>query len=177
MPIFELWTALPVQHGRSWDRHFDSNRCAPFVLTQAWAGAIPDAVLLTRRAKPVAQDWWSNVLMTGVRKLTPEFMNLYAGQDGSVGPDPDHRRRALGTRAASMPIGPGRHWQGGAAIGTSTFAEPALRHDFGARRAVPPQGHYCAAGIFPLMHVCTGQLILRRRGQPSGAGRPRMCWV
>ena len=57
----------------SWDRHMESNLRAPFVLTQALAAQVPDAVTDVA-GEPVAQGLVVNLIDQRVRKLTPEFM-------------------------------------------------------------------------------------------------------
>ncbi len=57
----------------SWDRHFESNLRAPFVLTQAMAEQAPEPEL-DDNGEPVAQAIVINMIDQRVRKLTPEFM-------------------------------------------------------------------------------------------------------
>ncbi|MCZ4351859.1 SDR family oxidoreductase [Roseovarius aestuarii] len=59
---------------QSWDRHFDSNLRAPFVLMQALAAQIPAPVCDTR-GEPEAQGLVVNMIDQRVRKLTPECMS------------------------------------------------------------------------------------------------------
>lgn len=56
----------------SWDRHIESNLRAPFVLTQAFAAQVPQAVA-DAAGEPLAQGLVVNMIDQRVRKLTPEF--------------------------------------------------------------------------------------------------------
>ncbi len=64
-----------------WDRHFNSNLRAPFVLTQLMAAqgleATPDAT-----GEPVATGLIVNMVDQRVRKLTPEFMTYTLAKAG-----------------------------------------------------------------------------------------------
>lgn len=66
---------------QSWDRHMESNLRAPFVLTQALAADIPDAVT-DANGEPVAQGLVVNMIDQRVRKLTPEFMTYTLAKMG-----------------------------------------------------------------------------------------------
>src|SRR5690554_5083380 len=57
----------------SWDRHFESNLRAPFVLTQALAAQVPEPAK-DENNEPLAQGLVVNLVDQRVRKLTPEFM-------------------------------------------------------------------------------------------------------
>ena len=57
---------------RSWDRHFESNLRAPFVLTQGFAAQAPEAGC-DAAGEPVARSLIVNMIDQRVRKLTPEF--------------------------------------------------------------------------------------------------------
>ncbi len=65
----------------SWDRHLESNLRAPYVLTQALAAQIPDA-LTDDEGEPVAQGLVVNMLDQRVRKLTPEFSSYTIAKMG-----------------------------------------------------------------------------------------------
>lgn len=69
--IFEYDTVQTATRD-SWDRHFESNLRAPFVLTQAMAaqGLEPD---IDARGEPVSAGVIVNMIDQRVRKLTPEF--------------------------------------------------------------------------------------------------------
>jgi len=70
--IFEYDT-LDSASRESWDRHIGSNLRAPFILTQAFAHAAPDAAP-DSNGEPVAQAMIVNMVDQRVKKLTPEFM-------------------------------------------------------------------------------------------------------
>ncbi|OWU85554.1 short-chain dehydrogenase [Oceanicola sp. 22II-s10i] len=57
----------------SWDRHFESNLRAPFVLTQEFAEQAPEAET-DEMGEPRARALVVNMIDQRVRKLTPEFM-------------------------------------------------------------------------------------------------------
>lgn len=65
----------------SWDRHFESNLRAPFVLTQAFSRQVPEPTL-DERGEPVAQGLVVNMLDQRVKKLTPEFMSYTLAKMG-----------------------------------------------------------------------------------------------
>ena len=88
---------------RSWDRHFESNLRAPFVLTQAFAAQAPEAGR-DAAGEPVASGLIINMIDQRVRKLTPEFstytlakMGLWAlTQTAAQGLAPAIRVNAIG---------------------------------------------------------------------------------
>lgn len=65
----------------SWDRHFESNLRAPFVLTQEFAAQAPKATQ-DAAAEPVAQALIVNMVDQRVRKLTPEFSTYTLAKAG-----------------------------------------------------------------------------------------------
>lgn len=69
--IFEYDTIHSATR-ESWDRHIGSNLRAPFVLTQAFAAQVPEA-LPDAQGEPVAQGLIVNMIDQRVHKLTPEF--------------------------------------------------------------------------------------------------------
>lgn len=89
----------------SWDRHFDSNLRAPFVLTQGFADQVPDPVL-DQRGEPVAQGLVINMLDQRVRKLTPEFMTYTLAKMG-LWAFTQTAAQALAPRIRVNGIGPG----------------------------------------------------------------------
>lgn len=70
--IFEYDT-LDSATGASWERHFGSNLHAPFLLTQAFARAVPEPQT-DANGETVAQGLVVNMVDQRVQKLTPEFM-------------------------------------------------------------------------------------------------------
>ena len=55
----------------SWDRHFESNLRAPFVLIQRFSSQVPKA---NTDGEPLAQGLVINMIDQRVHKLTPQFM-------------------------------------------------------------------------------------------------------
>ena len=95
---------------QSWDRHFESNLRAPFVLTQAFAAQVPEPEM-DAMGEPVAQGLIVNMIDQRVRKLTPEFstytlakMGLWALTQTSA--------QGLAPRVRVNAIGPGPTLQG-----------------------------------------------------------------
>ena len=78
--IFE-YDNLTTATRDGWDRHMDSNLRAPFVLTQALAAQVPDAVM-DGNGEPVAQGLIVNMIDQRVQKLTPEFMTYTLAKMG-----------------------------------------------------------------------------------------------
>lgn len=157
--IFEYDT-LHSATRRSWDRHFESNLRAPYVLTQAFAAQAPAA---TRDAagEPMATSLIVNMIDQRVRKLTPEFstytlakMGLWAlTQTAAQGLAPAIRVNA---------IGPGPTLQG----------ERQSAGHFAAQRAATVLGRganpadiTAALGYFLDAPGVTGQLLCVDGGQ------------
>lgn len=95
----------------SWDRHFESNLRAPFVLTQALAAQVPDPVP-DSMSEPVAQGLVVNMIDQRVRKLTPEFMS-YTLAKSALWTLTRTSAQALAPRVRVNAIGPGPTLQGG----------------------------------------------------------------
>ncbi len=95
----------------SWDRHFESNLRAPFVLTQALAAQIPEPVM-DDRDEPVAQGLVVNMIDQRVRKLTPEFMT-YTLAKACLWTLTQTAAQALAPRLRVNAIGPGPTLRGG----------------------------------------------------------------
>ncbi|TJZ89324.1 SDR family oxidoreductase [Paracoccus gahaiensis] len=68
--IFEEDT-LESATKESWDRHFESNLRAPFVLIQGFSSQVPKA---DTDGEPLAQGLVVNMIDQRVHKLTPQFM-------------------------------------------------------------------------------------------------------
>lgn len=94
----------------SWDRHFESNLRAPFVLTQAVARQVPDPII-DQRGEPVAQGLVVNLIDQRVRKLTPEFMSYTLAKMG-LWALTQTAAQALAPRVRVNAIGPGPTLQG-----------------------------------------------------------------
>ncbi len=78
--IFEHDT-IETATRESWDRHFESNLRAPFVLIQHFAGQAPRAVR-DARGESRAQALVVNMLDQRIRKPTPEFMSYSLAKQG-----------------------------------------------------------------------------------------------
>ena len=70
--IFEYDTIASATR-TTWDRHFESNLRAPFVLTQAFAAQAPKA-RIDRMGEPLSQSLIVNLIDQRVLKPTPEFI-------------------------------------------------------------------------------------------------------
>ena len=78
--IFEFDT-LQSATRTSWDRHIESNLRAPFVLIQAFAAQVPQAIP-DANGEPVAQAMVLNMIDQRVLKLTPQFMSYTLAKMG-----------------------------------------------------------------------------------------------
>lgn len=78
--IFEYDTIKSATR-QSWDRHFESNLRAPFVLTQALAAQVP-AAKMDDQNEPLATGLVVNMVDQRVNKLTPEFMTYTLAKMG-----------------------------------------------------------------------------------------------
>ncbi len=94
----------------SWDRAFESNLRAPFVLTQAFAAQVPEPVI-DAGGEPVAQGLVINMIDQRVHKLTPDFMS-YTLAKSALWTFTRTAARALTSRARVNAIGPGPTLQG-----------------------------------------------------------------
>lgn len=107
--IFEYDTVASATR-TSWDRHFESNLRAPFVLTQALAAQVPDPIL-DDRGEPVAQGLVINMLDQKIRKLTPEHVTYTIAKMG-LWAFTRTGAQALAPRVRLNAIGPGPTLQG-----------------------------------------------------------------
>jgi len=169
--IFE-YDSLASATRRSWDRHFDSNLRAPFVLTQAMAAAIPDAVL-DAAGEPVAQGLVVNMIDQRVRKLTPEFMTYTLAKMG-LWALTQTSAQALAPRVRVNAIGPGPTLQG-ARQSAQHFADQRAATILG--RGAHPQDITAALGYFLDAPSVTGQLICVDGGQHLGWQTPDVLGV
>ncbi len=100
--IFEYDT-LPTADRTSWDRHFQSNLRAPFILSQDFAAQVPKGAI-DELGEPIAQSLIVNMIDQRIRKLTPEFMTYTLAksalwtltQTGAQALAPDIRVNAIG---------------------------------------------------------------------------------
>jgi len=102
--IFEHDTVASATRN-SWDRHFESNLRAPFVLTQALAAQVPEP-LNDENGEPLAQGLVVNMIDQRVRKLTPEFMTYTLAKMG-LWAFTQTAAQALAPRVRVNGIGPG----------------------------------------------------------------------
>ncbi|HRK42072.1 MAG TPA: SDR family oxidoreductase [Gemmobacter sp.] len=157
---------------RSWDRHFESNLRAPFVLTQAFAAQAPE-VGRDAAGEPVASGLIINMIDQRVRKLTPEFstytlakMGLWAlTQTAAQGLAPAIRVNA---------IGPGPTLQG-ARQSAQHFANQRANTVLG--RGANPSDITAALGYFLDAPGVTGQLLCVDGGQHLGWKTPDVLGV
>ena len=157
---------------RSWDRHFESNLRAPFVLTQVFAAQAPEAAR-DAAGEPLATGLIVNMIDQRVRKLTPEFstytlakMGLWAlTQTAAQGLAPAIRVNA---------IGPGPTLQG-ARQSAQHFANQRANTVLG--RGANPSDITAALGYFLDAPGVTGQLLCVDGGQHLGWKTPDVLGV
>ena len=164
--IFE-YDSITSATRRSWDRHFDSNLRAPFILTQAMAAAIPDPVQ-DAAGEPVAQGLVINMIDQRVRKLTPEFMTYTLAKMG-LWTLTQTAAQALAPRIRVNAIGPGPTLQG-ARQSARHFTEQRAATVLG--RGANPADITAALGYFLDAPAVTGQLICVDGGQHLGWQTP-----
>ena len=169
--VFE-YDNLHTATRESWDRHFESNLRAPFVLTQAFAAQAPEAAR-DAAGEPVATGLIVNMIDQRVRKLTPEFatytlakMGLWAlTQTAAQGLAPSIRVNA---------IGPGPTLQG-ARQSAQHFANQRANTVLG--RGANPSDITAALGYFLDAPGVTGQLLCVDGGQHLGWKTPDVLGV
>ncbi len=151
----------------SWDRHFESNLRAPYVLTQHFSNAVPEPKF-DPRGEPVAQGLIVNMIDQRVRKLTPKFstytlakMGLWALTQTSA--------QALAPKVRVNAIGPGPTLQG-ERQSAEDFAEQ--RASTVLKRGSNPEDIVAALGYFLDSPAITGQLLCVDGGQHLGWETP-----
>jgi NAD(P)-dependent dehydrogenase (short-subunit alcohol dehydrogenase family) len=169
--IFE-YDSLASATRTSWDRHFDSNLRAPFILTQAIAAAIPEAAM-DDAGEPVAQGLVVNMIDQRVRKLTPEFMTYTLAKMG-LWALTQTSAQALAPHIRVNAIGPGPTLQG-ARQSAQHFADQRAATILG--RGANPQDITAALGYFLDAPAVTGQLICVDGGQHLGWQTPDVLGV
>ncbi len=169
--IFE-YDSLASATRTSWDRHFDSNLRAPFILTQAMAAAIPDAAR-DAAGEPVAQGLVINMIDQRVRKLTPEFMTYTLAKMG-LWALTQTAAQALAPRIRVNAIGPGPTLQG-ARQSAQHFADQRAATVLG--RGANPADITATLGYFLDAPAVTGQLICVDGGQHLGWQTPDVLGV
>lgn len=151
----------------SWDRHFESNLRAPFVLTQALARQVPEPHI-DARGEPVARGLVVNMIDQRVRKFTPEFMTYTLAKAG-LWAFTQTAAQGLAPRVRVNAIGPGPTLRG-ARQSEAHFARQ--RAATVLKRGADPDGITAALGYFIDAEAVTGQLICVDGGQHLGWQTP-----
>ena len=143
-----------------WDRHMESNLRAPFVLTQALAGQVPEPEI-DHNGEPVAQGLVVNMIDQRVRKLTPDFMTYTIAKMG-LWAFTQTAAQALAPRVRVNAIGPGPTLQGG----RQTASHFARQRAATILRRGANEGDITGALVYLLRAPgVTGQLICVDGGQ------------
>jgi len=164
--VFE-YDRLETATRTGWDRHFESNLRAPFVLTQAMAAHVPDPVLDDLN-EPVAQGLVINMIDQRVRKLTPEFMTYTLAKMG-LWAFTQTAAQGLAPRVRVNAIGPGPTLQGGRQT-VEHFQKQ--RQSTVLQRGSNPSDVTAALGYFLDSPGVTGQLLCVDGGQHLGWKTP-----
>lgn len=157
--IFEYDT-LHSATRESWDRHFDSNLRAPFVLTQHFAAQVPKGAR-DAAGEPVASALVVNLIDQRVLKLTPEFMTYTLAKMG-LWALTRTAAQALAPDIRVNAIGPGPTLQGGRQS-AEHFARQRAATVLG--RGANPADICAALGYFLDAPAVTGQLLCVDGGQ------------
>lgn len=150
-----------------WDRHFESNVRAPFVLTQTFAAQAPKAES-DAAGEPRARALIVNMIDQRVRKLTPEFMT-YTLAKSALWTLTRTAAQALAPDVRVNAIGPGP---------TLIGARQSERHFDGQRKATVlergsnPADITAALLYFLNAPAVTGQLLCTDGGQHLGWRTP-----
>lgn len=144
----------------SWDRHFESNLRAPFVLTQAFERQVPPPQI-DDMGEPVAQGLVVNMLDQRVRKLTPEFSSYTLAKMG-LWALTQTAAQGLAPKVRVNAIGPGPTLQG-ARQSAEHFTDQRRNTVLG--RGSNPSDINAALGYFLTARGVTGQLICTDGGQ------------
>ncbi len=161
--IFEYDT-IETASRTSWDRHFQSNLRAPFVLTQAMAAQALEPEM-DPSGEPMAKAVIVNMIDQRVRKLTPEFMTYTLAKMG-LWALTQTSAQALAPAIRVNAIGPGPTLQG--ARQTEEHFAKQRAHTVLERGA--NTGDITAALTFILdAPALTGQLLCIDGGQ-------HLCW-
>ncbi|MAU43992.1 MAG: short chain dehydrogenase [Yangia sp.] len=144
----------------SWDRHFESNLRAPFLLTQALAAQVPEP-RTDAMGEPVAQGLVVNMIDQRVRKLTPEFMT-YTLAKAALWTLSQTAAMALAPRVRVNAIGPGPTLRG-ARQSEEHFSKQRAATVLG--RGSDPADITAALGLMLDSPGFTGQLLCMDGGQ------------
>lgn len=164
--IFEHDT-IDTATRQSWDRHFESNLRAPFVLTQAVARDIP-APDTDTIGEPLARGLVVNMVDQRVRKLTPEFMSYTLAKMG-LWAFTRTAAQALAPKLRVNAIGPGPTLQG---LRQSDTHFQRQRDATVLGRGATPADITAALGYFLDAPSVTGQLLCVDGGQHLGWRTP-----
>lgn len=157
--LFE-YDRLDTATRQTWDRHFNSNLRAPFILTQAMARQVPGATR-DENGERLPQGLVVNMVDQRVRKLTPEFMTYTLAKMG-LWTFTQTAALALAPHIRVNAIGPG----------TTLIGARQTQDHFDAQRArsILQRGANvsditAALGFFLDSPAVTGQLICSDGGQ------------
>jgi NAD(P)-dependent dehydrogenase (short-subunit alcohol dehydrogenase family) len=157
--IFE-YDRLETATRESWDRHFESNLRAPFVLTQRFADQVPEPGR-DAGGEPVAQGLVVNMIDQRVWKLTPEFTTYTLAKAG-LWALTRTAAQGLAPRVRVNAIGPGPTLRG-TRQSESHFARQREATILG--RGADPSGITAALGFLLDAEAVTGQMIAVDGGQ------------
>jgi NAD(P)-dependent dehydrogenase (short-subunit alcohol dehydrogenase family) len=157
--IFEYDT-IHIATRTSWDRHFESNLRAPFVLIQGFAAQVPPPDMDTM-GEPVAQGLVVNMIDQRVRNLTPEFMSYTLAKMG-LWALTQTAAQALAPAVRVNAIGPGPTLRGGRQS-LDHFARQRAATIL--KRGANPDDITAALGYFLDAPGITGQLLCVDGGQ------------
>lgn len=143
-----------------WDRHFESNLRAPFVLMQHMTAHLPEAIP-DDTGEPRAPGLVVNMIDQKIRKLTPEHMT-YTLAKSALWTLTRTAAQALGKRCRVNAIGPGPTLQGA--------RQPLERFEASRAATILERGSnpsdICAAlGYFLDAPAVTGQMLCVDGGQ------------
>ncbi|MBN9886904.1 SDR family oxidoreductase [Salipiger abyssi] len=169
--IFE-YDNLASTTRESWDRHFDSNLRAPFVLIQALAAQVPEP-RGDEMGEPLAQGLVVNMIDQRVRKLTPEFMS-YTLAKSALWTLTQTAAMALAPRVRVNAIGPGPTLRGGRQSEQHFARQRAATI---LERGANPGDITAALGYLLDAPAVTGQLICVDGGQHLGWRTPDVLGV
>ncbi|MEL7213596.1 MAG: SDR family oxidoreductase [Pseudomonadota bacterium] len=144
----------------TWDRHMESNLRAPFVLSQAFAAQVPQAIA-DGQGEPLAQGLIVNMIDQRVRALTPEFMTYTLAKMG-LWALTQTAAQALAPHVRVNAIGPGPTLQGGRQA-PEQFAKQ--RGATILKRGANVDDITAALGYFLSSPAITGQLLCVDGGQ------------
>lgn len=165
--IFE-YDNIATATRQSWDRHFESNLRAPFVLTQQFAAQAPEPRFEGAFSEPTAEALIVNMIDQRVRKLTPEFMTYTIAKMG-LWALTRTSAQALAPKVRVNAIGPGPTMQG------ARQSEEHFRNQRAAtvmNRGASSSDITHALGYFLDAPAVTGQLLCIDGGQHLGWETP-----